>query len=172
MQFRATQTIVYRKGTTLVLADTLSRAYLPATEDATSLAERVCMVASQEDIETVNATDEVSGISDERLEEIIEHTKNDATLQQLPRIIVSGWPASKQGVPPSVQPYFIIRDELVVRNGIIFKGSWCVVPEMLGPKILERIHTEHMGVEGSLRRARESVYLPGMNAAVKDFFKM
>ena len=42
-------------------------------------------------------------------------------------------------------------------------------PEMLRAKIFERIHTAHMGVEGPLRRARESVYWPGMNAAVKDF---
>ena len=59
----------------------------------------------------------------------------------------------------------------MTNNGIIFKGSRCVVPSSLRPKSLERIHAAHVGVEGSLRRARESVYWPGMNAAIKDFIE-
>ena len=39
--------------------------------------------------------------------------------------------------------------------------------KQLEAKILERINAAHVGVEWSLRPARESVYWPGMNAAIK-----
>ncbi|XP_061168813.1 uncharacterized protein K02A2.6-like [Saccostrea echinata] len=37
--------------------------------------------------------------------------------------------------------------------------------------MLTRIHSSHLGIEGCLRRARESVYWPQMNAEVKDFIQ-
>ncbi|CAC5423138.1 unnamed protein product [Mytilus coruscus] len=35
--------------------------------------------------------------------------------------------------------------------------------------MIMRIHSSHIGVEGCLRRARESLYWPGLNSEVKDF---
>ena len=61
-------------------------------------------------------------------------------------------------------PYFMVRDELSTQDGILFKGLRCVIPVSLRPKIRERLHGAHTGVEGCLRRARETVYWPGMNA--------
>jgi predicted Fe-S protein YdhL (DUF1289 family) len=37
--------------------------------------------------------------------------------------------------------------------------------------MIKRIHSYHIGVEGCLRRARESLYWPGMNSQVKDFIR-
>jgi len=34
---------------------------------------------------------------------------------------------------------------------------------------MENLHSSHIGIEGCLRRAREHVYWPGMNAALKDY---
>ena len=161
-------TVTYRRGTALVLADTLSRAFVPAAEDVPVLDERVCQVVSQRDIETVDPVNEVFGVSDQRLKEMAEYTKNDDTLQLLQDILLSGWPKSKQDVPVSLHPYFHVRDDFVVADGIILKGSRCVIPEALRPKLLE-LHTAHMGVEGTLRQARESIYWPGINAVVKDY---
>ena len=76
-------TITYKRGTTLVLADTLSRAYLPETEEDPTLAERVFHTNTGQEIELVEAGSEVVGISDERLQEIAEHTAADSSLQQL-----------------------------------------------------------------------------------------
>ena len=143
-------TVTYRRGTALVLADTLSRAFVPAAEDVPVLDERVCQVVSQRDIETVDPVNEVFGVSDQRLKEIAEYTKNDDTLQLLQEILLSRWPKSKQDVPVSLHPYFHVCNELVVADGIILKGSRCVIPEALRPKLLERLHTAHMGVEGTL----------------------
>ena len=46
----------------------------------------------------------------------------------------------------------------------------CVIPLLsLRPKIRERLHGAHTGVEDCLRRARETVYWPGMNADLRDY---
>ena len=164
-------TITYKRGTTLVLADTLSRAYLPETEEDPTLAERVFHTNTGQEIELVKAESEVVGISDGRLQEIAEHTAAGSSLQQLKCVITHGWPDRSSSVQECVKPNFNVRYELVTNNGIIFKGSYCVVPSSLRPKILERIHAAHVGVEESLRRACESVYWPGMNAAIKDFIE-
>jgi transposase InsO family protein len=55
-----------------------------------------------------------------------------------------------------------------MQDGLIFKGDRVVIPVKLRKDITTRIHASHIGVEGCLRRAREAVYWPGMNAEVKD----
>jgi hypothetical protein len=57
--------------------------------------------------------------------------------------------------------YFDVRDELTVQNGLIFKGERVVIPTSLRLDMIKRIHYSHIGVEGCLRRARESLYWPG-----------
>ena len=39
----------------------------------------------------------------------------------------------------------------------------------LRPKIKEKLHRSHIGVQGSLRRARKVVYWPNMNREVAEF---
>ena len=54
-------------------------------------------------------------------------------------------------------------------NGILLKGDRCIIPTTMRREMLERIHEAHMGVEGCLRRARETVFWTGINQQVKDF---
>ena len=108
-------------------------------------------------------------ISDDRLREIQSATEQDEALQVLKTVILEGWSENRSDVPLLAVPYFNDRDELTVQNGIIFKGSRCVIPKSLRPNILSRIHSSHLGIESCLRRARECVYWPLMNSEVKDF---
>ena len=68
-----------------------------------------------------------------------------------------------------MQPYFNIRDELSVQDGIIFRGDRVVVPDSMRQDMLRKIHRSHIGTEGCLRRARDVLYWPGMNSEAKDF---
>ena len=68
-----------------------------------------------------------------------------------------------------ITPYFHVRDKLSVQNGMVLKGDPSVVPKSLRAEILSTIHRSHIGVEGCLRRARESVYWLAMSAAVKNY---
>ena len=93
-------TVVYRRGTELDIADTLSRAYLPLKTNITEfdLGEQVSQTSSERDVE-LNTLEEVFGISDERFSETAEHTEQDLTLQQLNKCIQVGRPNERRNVP-------------------------------------------------------------------------
>ena len=71
-------------------------------------------------------------ISDPTLEEIRQETRADESMQVLTKVILQGWPDDmKSSVPPIALPYFNQRDELMVQNGLIFRGERVVVRKML-----------------------------------------
>ena len=148
----------YEKGTEMHIADFLSRAYLPGTEHPTGA-----------DFEHVNMASFLP-ISDQRLQDIRTETEKDETLQILKSesVILQGWPAERNAVPAQVTPYYGIRDELSVQDGLIFRSDRVVIPKALRGEMKMKIHSSHMGAESCLRRARECIFWPGMNAEVKE----
>ena len=82
---------------------------------------------------------------------------------------MSGWPEHKEDVPNAAAPYFKVRDELAVQNGVIFHGKRAVVLKSLIKEMLKRIHSSYIGVEGCLRRARDCLYWPGISSDVKHY---
>ena len=139
----------------MFIADTLSRAQLPTTEQGFS-----------QEIETIHMMDYVVNVSTDGMEKIRQATKVDTDMIALTRAITHGWPDKKESLPIPVQDYFNFRDELVVQNGIVFKGERIVIPYNIRHDILKRIHSSHTGIQGCMRRARESVYWPGLNADI------
>lgn len=152
--------IVYQAGRLMYLADTLSRAYIQESTDQTR--------AHDDRYETINLTQSTQ-IADARLRDIQRETEGDDTLKALEQVIMHGWPARYSSTPTQLRPYFHIRDELVIQNGIIFKGERAVNPSSLRSEIKMRIHSSHIGIEGCLRRARETVYWPNMNSELKEY---
>ena len=116
-------------------------------------------------------TQEKTGLSDERIVQIQERTREDPTLKKLQIMIKTGWPSDISTVKPELRPYFHIRDELVTEDNIIYKGNRCLIPAAMRKDILTKLHEVHMGVTGTLRRARESVYWPCMNADIKNYIE-
>ena len=53
-------------------------------------------------------------------------------------------------------------------DDIIFKVQRVVVPTMMRSQMLKKIHSSHIGTGGCLRRAREALYWPGMNTAIRE----
>ena len=86
-------------------------------------------------------------------------------------VIIEGWPENKNETTEQLRRYFTIRDELSVQDGIIFKVQRCVVLENRRKKIKVKLHAAHMGLQGTLRRAREAVYWPGMNTEVTELIQ-
>ena len=62
-----------------------------------------------------------------------------------------------------------MRDELSIYDGLVFKDECHVVPQGLRAEIRKDIHVSHAGVEGCLRRVRDSVYWPGMNSDLRHW---
>ena len=53
----------------------------------------------------------------------------------------------------------------------ILKGERFVIPQVLRKEMLEELHRPHMGLESTLRRARETVFWPLMTTQLKDFIR-
>nr|XP_058940983.1 uncharacterized protein K02A2.6-like [Pocillopora verrucosa] len=85
-------------------------------------------------------------------------------LTLLKQTIQEGWPDHQSALPPLVVPYFSIRDELAVTDGLVFRGERLVIPKSLK-------NCGHQGIESCLRRAREHVFWPGMNKEVKEWIQ-
>ncbi|XP_044183257.1 uncharacterized protein K02A2.6-like [Acropora millepora] len=112
------------------IADMLSRACLEGKPS-------VCALQLQD----VEPTDELS-VSPERLEVIKSATASDPVLQNLCEVVKHGWPHERSTLKPELYPYFHIRDEITVQNGLLFKAN---------------------------RVARDNVYWPRMNQEVRDY---
>lgn len=125
----------------MYIADTLSRAPRRTNEHQLSEQDQ-CSVMK------------VSFVPTERLSGLAEHTAADETLQLLSTLIRHGWPDKQSNIPLEIRPYFLVRDEPVLQDGIIVKGHKAVVPAALRDEYYNDIHRGHPGVEATLQRAQ------------------
>ena len=136
--------LTYCPGSKMILADTLSRAYLKqvGTEiDKDDLDAQVHLVSSM--VET-------SGVDLARMKKI---TSEDEILSELTQNILHGWPIKKTQLNDRVKQYWSYRDELSIINGMIFKGERVIVHTEMQSEMLRNLHISHMGIEKTKLRA-------------------
>ena len=150
--------VFYKRGKHMYLADTLSRAYLP--EEAT--------VAEVKEFEDVSHTESLA-LAPADLERLKLAASQDAAMQELRGTIQRGWPHHRAEVPDAARPYFDFRDQMTAQDQLVFKGPVIVVPAALRSEMMAKCHATHIGIEGCLRRARESMYWPRMSSDLKDY---
>ena len=162
-------TVRYKRGAELYIADTLSRAYLETVapeefNDVLSVQETTLV----REFETVSAVSEIANGTD-RMLQIRKATEEDSVLCLVKYYIENGWPEVRNEVNRIALPYFPFRDELVIDEGFVCKLDRIVIPGALRKSVIETIHSTHIGIENCLRRAREYVYWPNMNAEIRDY---
>lgn len=155
--------ITYKKGTSLYIADTLSRAALPVPVVASVTGFEVFRL----EVETL-FYEPNPNLSPESRARIAQETQKDTVLQRLYPTITEGWPADKSQLEHTLRPYWTFRDELSVQNGTIYKGHQVLVPSTLQTEMLRKIHSAHQGAESCLRMAREVLFWLGMRQAIQD----
>ncbi|KAK3793389.1 hypothetical protein RRG08_039195 [Elysia crispata] len=143
--------LTWAKGSSLLIADTLSRA-------------AICNIASSEP----GLTKERSNIPDAMLEKLRAQTSKDDDMQVLIGIIKRGWPEEKSELPPSARPYFDFRETMSIENGLIVRGEKVIVPKAMRGEIKRRLHAAHLSTDSMLRRARRTVFWPGIVAEIKQ----
>jgi hypothetical protein len=161
--------VTYRKGSELYIADTLSRAYLKDTGGSQPQPDvlNVKEVNFIKKLEAISAIEDIAN-SKRRLEEIKQSTRRDPVMKKLLETIRSGWPEERRNVEVDLKPYFDIRTELVCEDGFIMKGDRIVIPSAERRTVMKNLHISHLGIEGTLAKAREYVYWPRMNEQVKE----
>ena len=103
-----------------------------------------------------------------KMEEFKEETAKDETLQLLSRKVIQGWPDSVKKIDPEVKPYWLLREDISVEDGLIFLGSRVIVPESLRGNILQQIHGGHLGIEKCELRAKSCVYRPDIYKEIES----
>ena len=92
----------------------------------------------------------------------------DDELALMKHTIMQGWPKSSKQVPPELQPFWTFREELIVEDGLILKGTRIGIPKKQHKAILELLHLGHLGLNKYKLRAKETVYWPGLNGQLED----
>ena len=155
--------ILYKPGKSMLLADTLSRAYLSGAEEE----QPPEVLQFYEELDAVRMVDMLP-VKDTTKAEIRRETASDSVLLQLKETVLQGWPSSRNGLKPELKPYYQVQSEIVIDNDLLFRGNRLIIPTAMRKAMLERIHSSHLGVNGCLRRARDSLYWPGMTADVQQ----
>ena len=86
--------LIFVKGTSLHIADTLSRAHLDSVEGNQDHRARILNIYAFPEI------------PDKRLDEIREATLHDTSLQTVIKLVLDGWPQDKHNIP--LKPYLIL----------------------------------------------------------------
>ena len=76
----------------------------------------------------------------------------------------TGWPKCRKNVTPELAPYFNVRDELVVDDSFIMRGTdRLIVPVSLRPRVIDLAHEGHQGLVRTKQRLCELYWWPQMD---------
>ncbi|XP_064080640.1 uncharacterized protein K02A2.6-like [Macrobrachium nipponense] len=95
-------------------------------------------------------------------------TSNDPVYQLLlARVAAGDWPQQKSQEISFLRPIFGDWDRLAINQDLVTysvdQGCIClVIPEYLRRQVAANLHAGHQGLNSMLRRARQSVYWPGI----------
>lgn len=124
----------------MLLADTLSKTYLENSQHSVTKVKVECTHARP----------------DHRLREFQKETTCKVTLLTKKQ---SGMACQQQSTA-----VFYIQDD-----GIIFNGMRWIILQTLRQHIKQKLQDSHIGLQGCLHRAQETVYWPGINGDTTDY---
>ena len=107
-------------------------------------------------------------ISEFRFLEFQEETKKDKILQHQ---IIKEWSLNTNEVDESILPYFNIRVELAIYEGIVMKGNHIIVPMNMRKEMKQLLHTSHIGITKITARARKTLYWPGISSELNTWYR-
>ena len=72
---------------------------------------------------------------------------------------MEGWPQHKRDVPPSLQTFWNVRNDM--------KDNRLVIPYAWRTDILQKLHISHCGIEKNKANARTTIFWPGKNKHIE-----
>ena len=143
----------------LYTADTLSRAPIAPPGEGS--------ISSHNELES--ALDIIISslpASQHRLQEYQNAQAQDPVCTQIYKYCRDGLPSRSQ-TPSDIHLYRQARNKLSVVNDLLLYSSRIVIPSILQPETLKKIHQGHQGIQRCRLRASMSVWWPGMSTQIK-----
>ena len=163
-----TFTAEWIKGKDHLAADALSR--FPVDEPC--LEDELCELHAEAAV-NVHFVDKSTNAS--QLQELFHHQQADDTLLKVIHYVQIGWPEMRNEVDEEARPFWSIRHNLymasVGENSILLMNGITAISNQQQKKTLNNLHEGHQGIEKTRRRARDSVYWPGMNHNIEEMVK-
>lgn len=106
--------------------------------------------------------------SDEVIAKYHAATGSDEEFAVVLKYIEDGWPPCKKTCASRALPYWNLRQNLPVVDGVVFYGTRLVIPVSLRREVLGSLHTAHQGVTKTLQRASTSVFWPGLRNRLEE----
>jgi len=135
--------IVFKKGTDIGNADSLSRLPLPSQLGEVPVPGELVLLMEHLSAGPVTAT------------QIKTMTRRDKDLSRVLHYVQHGWPES---VDSSLHPYASRKQELSSMDGCVLWGTRVVVPTAGRQRILDDLHESHQGTLRMKSRARMVVW--------------
>lgn len=148
--------VSYRKGSSLHLADTLSRA--PCRDEANTPSMPNTFQVFRTYVAQIDPSS--PSLTDETRELLRRATASCQDMQSLAHYIIHGWPPIKDHLPQRFRAFWHFREELSITG---------IVPSSLCPSMLTNIHHSHRVPEYCLHFAREAIFWPSMSKDIEEF---
>ncbi|XP_064079558.1 uncharacterized protein K02A2.6-like [Macrobrachium nipponense] len=164
-------TAVWHTGKSLCIPDALSRAPVsyPTSEDVTGCAEVTAHVRSVINATTASQDEDAPTIdADWTLQDMSIAAQADPTYIRLRDCISSGFPTNRYDLHASLSPYWKLREALSTDGNLVLYRARILVPAALRRRTLARLHDSHRGVEATKRRARQTVFWPGIDSDIAN----
>ena len=155
--------LIYKPGTQVIIADTLSRAYLPSCSEAIDFNAELAFVTDN-DIEN----DMRMIASEQTISLLRDAARNDSNYNLLRNQVLLGWPEKLDSLPPEIREYTPFNDELSVCGEFVFKNDRIIIPVDARNAMLDRIHSNHIGINGCIRRAKDAIFWPNMSKNIRE----
>ena len=164
-------TTTWKKGNAHQVADALSRS--PTTQpsaeeakEAETLYTAVSCIHAVRPLEDDQETrGELKQHEDPLLAALQEAAAADQTYQEQLETVLNGTWDKAEGETKALKKH---AGELTADNGLLLLGCRLLVPRACRRTVLERLHASHQGIERTQRRARQTVWWPGISADIKS----
>ncbi|KAK3855471.1 hypothetical protein Pcinc_038132 [Petrolisthes cinctipes] len=163
----------WKKGSLHCAPDALSRAPVqdPVECDDTGADPEIDPLHAAV-ISSLHATSEegirLAPLKDQTLEKVRAAAERDTEYTMLKDIIINGFPEHRHELDHRLRAYWPVRSLLATDDYFIVYGPRLLIPLSLRRETLERLHDGHQGMERTKRRARQTIYWPGIDRDIEN----
>ena len=151
--------LIYKPGKYHIIPDTLSRATIDHPHDIQLESE--CELNVHMVIDQIKGSDSMKG-------KIQTETSLDSCLSKVLEYIKSGWPIDIKNCDSKAILYWSVKDKLSIFENMILYENRIVIPKILQPDILMKIHSSHQGRVRCKALARQGVYWRNINSDIDN----